>query len=184
MLYRLEILWSRSALRTSPTSCGQAMISKTPLGHRSRSRDAAPDAVRVPAIRQSGNQRRRRPATYDQRRDDRDSDLLVRRVTRLSWTTRCARSIASSSPSPAFALMRSMIPIPSRRAASNTTESRLPVRAARTRTWRMSPSSIESVVFTFAIFPYCHSSQWVSCGTGVDRPTGHEWRNPRTRKRP
>lgn len=106
----------------------------------------------------SDNRRRRRPATRDQDRDDRDDGLLDRWVSLRSWTTRCARSCASSSPSPAFDLMRSMIPSPSRRAASSTSESRRPVRAARTRTWRIRPSSIESVVFTFPIFPYCHKS--------------------------
>ena len=49
-----------------------------------------------------------------------------------------------------------MIPNPSRRAASKTSESRRPVRAARTRTWRRSLSSMERVVFTFAIYAYCH----------------------------
>ena len=103
------------------------------------------------------NLHRRRPATCDQDPDDRDGDLLDRRLSLPSWTTRCAKSCASSSPSPAFALMRSMIPRPSRRAASSTSESRRPIRAARTRTWRISPSSIESVVFTFPISPYCHT---------------------------
>jgi hypothetical protein len=53
--------------------------------------------------------------------------------------------------------MRSMIPSPSRRAASRTSESRRPVRAARTRTCRISLSSMDRVVFTFAIrIAYCH----------------------------
>jgi hypothetical protein len=153
MLYRLEILGSRSALRTSPKSCGHAIISKTPSRHWSRSSDAAPDAARVPAIRQSASTT---ACTLDQVRDDRDGDVRDRRVSLPSWTTRCARSWASSSPRSAFALMRSMIPNPSRRAASSTSESRLPILAARTLTRRIRPSSIASVVFTRAISPYYH----------------------------
>jgi hypothetical protein len=110
----------------------------------------------LPGFRRSGNLHRRRPASCGQDGVDRDDDLLDRGLNLPWWTTRCARSCASSSPSPAFALMRSMIPRPSRRAASSTSESRRPSRAARTRTWRMRPSSIDSVVFTLAIFPYCH----------------------------
>ena len=110
-----------------------------------------------PGFRRSDNLHRRQPATCDQDRDDRDGDLLDRRLSLPSCTTRWAKACASSSPSPAFALMRSMIPRPSRRAASSTSESRRPIRAARTRTWRISPSSIDSVVFTFPIFPYCHT---------------------------
>ena len=74
-----------------------------------------------------------------------------------------------------------MMPNPSRRAASKTSESRRPVRAARTRTWRIRPSSIESVVFTFAIFPYCHiqvqfgylpgQPQQRTSGAGLAAPT-------------
>jgi hypothetical protein len=111
----------------------------------------------APGFRRSDNLHRRQPATWDQDRDDLDGDRLDRRLSLPSWTTRCAKSCASSSPSPAFALMRSMIPRPSRRAASSTSESRRPIRAALTRTWRMRPSSIESVVFTLPIFPYCHT---------------------------
>jgi hypothetical protein len=129
----------------------------------------------APGFRRSDNLHRRRPATWDQDRDDRDGDRLDRRLSLPSWTTRCAKSCASSSPSPAFALMRSMIPRPSRRAASSTSESRRPIRAARTRTWRMSPSSIESVVFTFPIFPYCHTEVefgWLNRGRPRQRPLG------------
>src|SRR5712692_2254512 len=107
-------------------------------------------------FRRSDNLHLQRPAPCDQVRDDRDGDVRDRRVSLPSWTTRWARSCASSSPSSAFALMRSMIPSPSRRAASSTSESRLPSLAARTLTWRIRPSSIASVVFTRAISPYYH----------------------------
>ena len=107
-------------------------------------------------FRRSDNLHLQRPAPCDQVRDDRDGDVRDGRVSLPAWTTRCARSCASSSPSSAFALMRSMIPNPSRRAASSTSESRLPILAARTLTWRIRPSSIASVVFTRAISPYYH----------------------------
>ncbi len=122
--------------------------------------------------RRSDNRRRRPPATCDQDRGDRDDGPLNRLVSLPSWTARCARSCASSSPSPAFALMRSMMPSPSRRAASSTSESRRPVRAARTRTWRRRPSSIERVVFTFAIFPYCHTRGWLSWSQEIAQRRG------------
>ena len=109
-------------------------------------------------FRRSDNLHLQRPASCDQERDDRAGDLLDRRVSLPSWTTRWARSCASSSPNPAFALMRSIIPNPSRRAASSTSESRLPVLAARTLTWRIRPSSIANVVFIRAILPYYHLS--------------------------
>lgn len=107
-------------------------------------------------FRRSDNLHLQQPATCDQEREDRDGDVRDRRVNLPSWTTRCARSFAASSPSSAFALMRSMIPNPSRRAASSTSESRLPILAARTLTWRIRPSSIAKVVFTRAISPYYH----------------------------
>jgi hypothetical protein len=74
--------------------------------------------------------------------------------------------------------MRSMIPRPSRRAASSTSESRRPIRAARTRTWRISLSSIESVVFTFPISPYCHTE------VGTRRETWYQGRQTRLPRHP
>ena len=107
-------------------------------------------------FRRSDNLHLQLSATCDQERDDRDGEIRDLRVTLPSCTTRCASSCASSSPRSAFALMRSIIPSPSRRAASSTSESRLPILAARTLTWRIRPSSIARVVFTRAISPYYH----------------------------
>ena len=117
-------------------------------------------------FRRSDNLHLQQPATCDQEREGRDGDVRDRRVNLPSWTTRCARSFASSSPSSAFALMRSMIPNPSRRAASSTSESRRPILAARTLTWRIRPSSIAKVVFTRAISPYYHLAGEVLYGVG------------------
>ncbi len=117
----------------------------------------APSEVRVPAIRQSAS-----------RRIWIDQGLLLRRSwARTSWTALDAISRASSSESRALALIRSMMPSPSLRAASRTSDWLLLERAARILTCRIRLSSIESVVFTLAILPSCH----ISLHRGRERAT-------------